>query len=190
MLDSLRTVHHEISPMADDSLWPLLTKRGYTPIEFTSILYRELPEYAQGEHAGNLEVRAVGAADTETLIRVNQEGWGNVAGIGDLGDLVRTMSSAAGVRSLIAWSEGEPIAAASLNIQGRIALLAGACTIPEARGRGAQRALLEARLRLARALGCEVACMGAQSGSGSQRNAERAGFRIAYTRTKWQLNLP
>jgi hypothetical protein len=29
--------------------------------------------------------------------------------------------------------------------------------------------------------------MGAQPGSASQRNAERHGFRIAYTRIKWQL---
>jgi hypothetical protein len=28
--------------------------------------------------------------------------------------------------------------------------------------------------------------MGAQPGSGSQRNAERNGFRIAYTRIKWR----
>jgi hypothetical protein len=29
--------------------------------------------------------------------------------------------------------------------------------------------------------------MGALPGSSSQRNAERLGFRIAYTRTKWRL---
>ncbi len=29
--------------------------------------------------------------------------------------------------------------------------------------------------------------MGAQPGSTSQRNAEREGFRIVYTRIKWQL---
>jgi hypothetical protein len=28
--------------------------------------------------------------------------------------------------------------------------------------------------------------MGANPGSGSQRNAERHGFRIAYTQIKWQ----
>ena len=28
---------------------------------------------------------------------------------------------------------------------------------------------------------------GAEPGSASQRNAERQGFRIAYTRVKWQL---
>jgi hypothetical protein len=29
--------------------------------------------------------------------------------------------------------------------------------------------------------------MGALPGSQSQKNAEKNGFRIAYTRTKWQL---
>jgi hypothetical protein len=32
-----------------------------------------------------------------------------------------------------------------------------------------------------------IAMMGALPGSGSQRNAERHGFRIAYTRVKWRL---
>ena len=35
--------------------------------------------------------------------------------------------------------------------------------------------------------GCDLAMMGAEPGSSSQRNAERQGFRIAYTRTKWIL---
>ena len=35
--------------------------------------------------------------------------------------------------------------------------------------------------------GCDLAMMVAEAGSGSQRNAERQGFRIAYTRTKWLL---
>jgi hypothetical protein len=35
--------------------------------------------------------------------------------------------------------------------------------------------------------GCDIAMMVTLPGSDSQRNAERKGFRIAYTRTKWQL---
>jgi hypothetical protein len=35
--------------------------------------------------------------------------------------------------------------------------------------------------------GCDLAMMCAEPGGASQRNAEREGFRIAYTRTKWQL---
>ena len=55
-------------------------------------------------------------------------------------------------------------------------------------GRGAQHAILGARLRFAAERGCTLAMMCAQPGSGSQRNAERHGFRIAYTRTKWHLS--
>jgi hypothetical protein len=47
-------------------------------------------------------------------------------------------------------------------------------------------ALLERRLQDAFANGCDIAMMGALPGSISQRNAERHGFRIAYTRIKWR----
>jgi hypothetical protein len=35
--------------------------------------------------------------------------------------------------------------------------------------------------------GCDLAMMVAEAGSDSQRNAERKGFRVAYTRMKWRL---
>jgi hypothetical protein len=67
------------------------------------------------------------------------------------------------------------------------AVLAGASTVPAGRKQGAQTALLDARLRFAAEKGCRIAVMGAVPGSQSQRNAEKNGFRIAYTRTKWML---
>jgi len=86
---------------------------------------------------------------------------------------------------LLAEQDGKPIATAGLNIHNGVALFAGASTIPEARKQGAQRALLESRLRYAAESGCDLAMMCAEPGSSSQRNAERQGFRIAYTRVKW-----
>jgi hypothetical protein len=56
------------------------------------------------------------------------------------------------------------------------------------RRRGLQAALLHERLRYAFDHGCDLAMMVAEAGSESQRNAERRGFRIAYTRTKWCLS--
>ncbi len=38
------------------------------------------------------------------------------------------------------------------------------------------------RLDYAAAAGCQLATMGALPGSTSQRNAERLGFRVAYTK--------
>ena len=83
--------------------------------------------------------------------------------------------------------DGEPIATGVLHCNEGVALFGGASTLPKARQQGAQRALFDARLRLALDRGCDLAMMGAHPGSVSQRNAERQGFRIAYTRTKWQL---
>ena len=68
-----------------------------------------------------------------------------------------------------------------------VALLGGAATVPEFRRRGLQSALLQERMRFAAEHGCGLAMMVAEAGSNSQRNAERKGFRVAYTRLKWRL---
>jgi hypothetical protein len=86
----------------------------------------------------------------------------------------------------LAERDGQPVAAGGVALIDGVALLAGASTVPQARRQGAQLALLQARLQYAAAHGCDVAMMGAAPGSDSQRNAERQGFHIAYTRVKWQ----
>ena len=40
-------VYHEVSPLADDKLVPMLTGRGYKPFEFTSVLYRPIIRRAE-----------------------------------------------------------------------------------------------------------------------------------------------
>jgi hypothetical protein len=83
--------------------------------------------------------------------------------------------------------DGVPIATGVLCLLDGVALLAGASTIPAKRKLGAQLALLDGRLRYAALQGCDIAMMCTLPGSASQRNAERHGFRIAYTRVKWHL---
>jgi GNAT superfamily N-acetyltransferase len=94
---------------------------------------------------------------------------------------------AEGTSCFLAELDGQPVAAGGLSIAEGTALLAGASTLPAARRHGAQRALLQARLRFAAEQGCDLVMIGAQPGSASQRNAERQGFRVAYTRIKWHL---
>ena len=103
-------------------------------------------------------------------------------------ELGRVMAVTSGTECFLAELEGRPIAAGAISIREGVALMAGASTIPEWRGRGAQNALFSARLRRAAAQGADLAMIVAQPGSASQRNAERQGFRIAYTRTKWELS--
>jgi GNAT superfamily N-acetyltransferase len=87
----------------------------------------------------------------------------------------------------LAEVDGKPGAAGVLTMHEGVALFGGSSTIPEFRRRGLQTALLEERMRYAFDYGCDIAMMVAAPGSNSQRNAERKGFHIAYTRTKWQL---
>ena len=53
---------------------------------------------------------------------------------------------------------------------------------PRARGRGVHKELIRSRLLTAKALDCDLATALTVPGSISQRNYERSGFQVAYTR--------
>ena len=63
-----------------------------------------------------------------------------------------------------------------------VAEFGGASTRPAFRQRGVQTALLHARMDAAREAGCDLALVVTAPGEDSQRNVERAGFRLAYTK--------
>jgi GNAT superfamily N-acetyltransferase len=130
----------------------------------------------------------VGTGDSESYARTAAQGWSEMPEVSHLmQEMTRVMLAAKGYIGFVAEQAGEPIASAGLVVHAGAALLAGASTLPKARGQGAQQALLSARLRHAADLGCDLAMLVAEPGSASQRNAERSGFRIAYTRSKWRL---
>ena len=181
-------VLHEVSPMGHANLLPLLTGRGYRPVEYTSVLYRELGRTTV-PLAGPLTTRRVAAHEAETWASAAAQGWAAEAPelVAFILELGRLSANSVGMQCFIAEQDGQPIATAGLFVHGGVALLAGASTVPAGRRQGAQAALLAARLHTAVVQGCTVAMLGALPGSQSQRNAERQGFRTAYTRTKWQL---
>lgn len=183
-------VFHEVSPLADPAIFPLLNQRGYQPCEFTTILYRSIEpgvSFAKLRNE-NIQVRLTTKDEVELWAETSARGWGEFP---ELADFMLKFGKVVAQRtdglSFIAELEDTPIATGSMSTHEGVALLAGASTIPDGRKQGAQLALLDSRLRYAAEHGCDVATMGALPGSASQRNAERQGFRIAYTRTKWQL---
>lgn len=182
-------VNHEVCPMADQSVFTLFRERGYQPIEFSNVLYRPITPDLRLHATRNerINVRVVEKDEVDLWAQTSFEGWSEFPEYADFfRDLAKVFAHSKGP-SFLAELEGKPIATGALTIHGDVALLAGASTIPDARRQGAQLALLEDRLRYAATHGCTVAMMVALPGSGSQRNAERHGFRIAYTRTKWHL---
>jgi hypothetical protein len=186
-------VFHEVSPLADVSLLALLNERGYQPIELTSVMWQPIDAEKRLRLPLNPEVttRGIEPGEDSLWARTAADGWATEAeGLGDfMLDIGKVCANSKGGFPFLAEWEGKPISAGMLYIFDDVALLGGASTVPEGRRRGGQTALLDARLRFAVERGCRFAMMCALPGSQSQRNAEKNGFRIAYTRTKWQLKV-
>lgn len=180
-------VFHEVSPLADPVTLGLLNGGGYRPCELTSVMFRPIAPQSIPAAASEVVARPCRPEEHERWAAVSLEGWSEfpeaAAFMADFGNVAR---AAVDSTPFIGTLDGDIVATGSLVMHGGVALLAGASTVPAARGRGAQRALLEARLTHAVEHGCTLAMMCAAPGGGSQRNAERQGFRIAYTRIKWQ----
>lgn len=178
---------HEICPLVGPAALQLLCNRGYRPIEISNVLYLPLVERAAGPESA-VRVRKIGKDESALWTEVSTRGWTHEHP--ELEDFMRTtcdlMVSREGSPCFLAEVDGQPGAAGALVIHKGVALLAGGATVPDFRRRGLQGALLDARLRYAWEHGCDLAMMVAEAGSNSQRNAERQGFRIAYTRTKWR----
>jgi hypothetical protein len=179
-------VIHELCPLAGVEVAAVLAGRGYKPVEFSSVLYQPITPDPRVRDNPELTVRKISRDDGQLYGKVSAQGWSEhpelmpyIEGFAKLSVECATC--------FIAERNGVPIATAALFMNEGTALLAGASTIPAGRRQGAQNALLDARLQTAASNGCDLAMMVAAPGSSSQRNAERQGFRIAYTRTKWQL---
>ncbi len=182
-------VYHEVSPLAEKALLPMLSERGYRPFELSNVLFLPLAERVLSPMRNeNVRVRVISAEEHDVWARTGAAGWSELA---EMADMMLEMMHISGAKAdgvnFLAELDGEPIAAGGLSINEGVALFAGASTIPKWRRRGAQQALLESRFQYAAQIGCDLAMMAAEPGSSSQRNAERSGFRIAYTRTKWTL---
>ena len=179
---------HEVCSFAAPETLSLLSSRAYSPIESSVVLVRPttgLPSTS----STRVVARSISEDDAAQYSRVAVQGWSSEAP--ELAPFIEEMGSittrARGTHCFLAELDGRPIAAAALILHNGVALLAGACTIPEARRQGAQLALLHARLTFATNLGVDLATVVTAPGSASHRNAERQGFRPVYTRAKWQL---
>ena len=183
-------INHEVSPLVGVDAFRMLCSRGYKPIEISSIMYCPSRLESALPHE-RITVRKVESAEADIWIDVNSRAWGHETP--DIIDFLLQVGAVGFARDsnhcFLAEFDGEPAAAGSISIHEGVGLLQGAATLPQFRGRGLQPALLRARLNFAAESGCDMSMIVAEAGSTSQKNAERQGFRIAYTRTKWSLEL-
>jgi hypothetical protein len=187
-LERAAPVLHEVSPLAGVAALDLLCTRNYRPIEISNVLYRSV-EQPTTEYQSHISVRVIGPEEAQLWSNVSARGWAHEHP--ELMDFLLQLGAVSSARKqslcFLAEVDGQPGAAGVLSMHDNVALFGGSATVPELRRRGLQAALLQERMRYAFDHQCDLAMMAAVPGSDSQRNAERKGFRIAYTRTKWKL---
>lgn len=165
-------------------LGPELERRGFAPDYGWMKFSRGVgPRQAHSE----LDVRAIGPDRAGDFGRVVCEGY-------ELPEWTQPL--AANIVGRPGWScfvayDGEPAGAGALFVHEGVGWLGIAATRPQYRGRGAQSAILAARIEDARQRGCstvitETGALEEGRPSNSYRNIVRAGFREAGVRANYR----
>lgn len=186
-------VQAELSNLADPAVGAMLTGRGYRLVSFENVLGRPPggPDGQGGTTPAGIEVRRAGAGEFELWLDVVLEGFAHPDAEGvpsheefprEVVALAERDFANAGALLYLALRGGVVAGGAGLALTGGIAHMAGAATAPAHRRRGVQTGLLAARLADADAAGCDIAVVTTQPGSVSQRNVQRRGFDLLYTR--------
>ena len=173
-------VSFDLAPLASADLFQALGERGYRITEFNNVMVRRLAGF---EIALTPRVRRAQPGEDDL--------WAHTLGYGffeqpeltepemDIGrDLLRIPAALCYFASV----DGEAAAGAALTIRDGLATLCADGVVPAFRRHGLQTELIAARLNEAAAQGCDLATASTLPGSQSQRNYERMGFQVAYTK--------
>jgi GNAT superfamily N-acetyltransferase len=173
-------VSFELSPLADSGLFEALGQRGYRVAEFNNVLAKRL---AGTEIVFTPRVRRAIAGEHDVWAHVLGEGFFENAELTSAEmDIGRDLFRAPGAMCYLATVNGEPAAGAALTVRDGLATLFADGTVGRFRRLGLQRELIAARLNEAAAQGCDLATASTLPGSQSQRNYERMGFAVVYTK--------
>jgi hypothetical protein len=175
----------DLCPMHEASVFELFKERGYAIAELNNVLYRKLDarEESSAPPAG-CEIRPSLMHEADTAGAIVESAFFPDGAPEAFRGLIAPFYQMERALAFVASVEGRLVACGTGLVipEHRIFALCGAGTLAEFRGRGLQTALLQARIAAAVLAGCEYAVVVTQGGSISQRNAERLGFRVAYSK--------
>jgi GNAT superfamily N-acetyltransferase len=177
----------ELCPLVEMSLYERFAARGYRLLEVSNVLVREISNSGDAKPSGRQDVTVKPAPPDEAKLWTRTVAQGFAEHFPVTPEMLEVMEGffqAVNATAFLAYVDGNVAGGGALAIHGGVCGLFGASTLPEFRRRGVQTALLDARISWAASRGCDLAVSITAPASISQRNIERAGFRVAYTRTK------
>ena len=174
----------DLCPLAHPTLLDLLQQAGYRIDTFYSILFCPLQIEAGADGlTAEIQVSLAKTEEADLWIKTTAQGFTEMEHppFADLRILTPNFTSEGG-QCFFAWIDGQPAGGGGMYVHAGVAEFGGASTRMAYRNRGVQIALLRHRLHAAAAAECDLAMVMSEPGSGSHRNAERVGFRVAYTK--------
>jgi len=177
----------EVCPLADANFIQKLGARGYRVTEFSNVLIREIESHEEfASPPLGMIVRKPAVGEERLFAQTMARGFAEYFEVTE--ELIATVQgffTGQDVQPYLVLIDGKAAGGGTLTLRNGVAGLLGTSTLPEFRRRGIQTALIHARLADAQAAGCDLAMSMTLPISGSQRNLERQGFRVVYTRTKF-----
>ena len=171
----------DLCPLADPSFVAALTHRGYRATEFNNSLAKRL---AASEIVLTPHVRRATPAEADVWAHTVGQGFFEQTELTTAEmNVGRAIFGMPGAHCFLAVTEnGEFAGGAALAIHNGLATLFADTVVPRFRRQGLHRELIAARINEALAQGCDMATASTLPGGQSQRNYERTGFEVIYTK--------
>lgn len=174
----------DLTPMHEPAIFELFKERGYAIAELNNVLYRKLDTKDEFPPPRACEIRRSPAEESDVTGAIVETAFFPDGAPEAFRGLIAPLYEMENALAFVAIVDGKPVACGTGIVipEHRVFALCGAGTLAAHRGRGLQTALLEARMAAALKAGSEYAVVVTQGGTTSQRNAERLGFRVAYSK--------
>lgn len=175
----------DLTPMHEPQVFEMCRERGYAIAELNNVLYRKLdPQEAFPTPPAHCEIRRSRAEESEITGAIVESAFFPDGAPEAFRGLIAPLYQMENALAFVATVEGKSVACGTGLVirEHRVFAVCGAGTLAAYRGLGLQTALLRARLAAAVEAGCDYAVVVTQGGTTSQRNAERLGFRVAYSK--------
>jgi len=175
----------DLCPLHSPEVFAMFEERGYAIAELNNVLFRKLeagekfPSPPEG-----CEILPAQMEEADSTGAIVESAFFPEGAPEPYRGLITPFYQMEGARPFVASVAGKLVACGTglVIAEHKVFALCGAGTLAEYRGRGLQTALLRARMAAALEAECEYAVVVTQGGSASQRNAERLGFRVAYSK--------
>jgi GNAT superfamily N-acetyltransferase len=177
----------ELCPLVEMSLYEKFAARGYRLLEVSNVLVREITDAdaVPLPIPPGILVRQAFPDEAKLWTRTVAQGFAEQFPVTpEMLNVMEGFFQAVNATAFLAYVDGELAGGAALAMHAGVCGLFGASTLPDFRRSGVQTALLGSRIFWAVGRGCDLAVSITAPASISQRNIERAGFRVAYSRTK------